>query len=210
MFFRPTEQASRPSKEPMRTESVIKTVTDKQEMSRKPSDTDKRILTDVQSSNIPLRYPDKGTVNELRNSVEGKKGMSMRDPSIRDMQLRDSQSAEDMSRRDKQSIAGDLDRSRDMPIKVKPYEHFGVDSVGIKRPTNGLTSRTTENGAVGFSPYKKNFSTSESRSPPYPASEPPTLVPYHSTPPLRTSASTSYSNVPSTMPKLTPIAPRHK
>lgn len=208
VFFRPTEPASRPSKEPMRTESVIKTVTDKQEISRKPSDPDKRILTDVHSSNIPLRYSDKGTGNELANSVESKKGLSMRDSSMRDMQLRDSQNAEDMSRRDKQSIAGDLDRSRDMPIKVKPYEHFGVDSVGIKRPTNGLTSRTTENGAMGFSPYNKNFTASESRSPPYPASEPPTLVPYHSTPPLRTSASTSYSNVPSTMPKLTPIAPR--
>ena len=191
----------------MRTESVIKTVTDKQEIARKPSDPDKRSLTDTQGSNIPTRYPDKVTASELGNSVDGKKGFLLRDSSLRDMQLRDSQTVEDMSRRDKQSIASDFDRSRDKPPKAKTFEHLAVDSVGIKRPSNGLTSRTTENGAMTFSSHDKSYIPSETRSSPYLANEPPTLVPYHNTLPSRPS-STMHSNVPSTMPKLTPIAPR--
>lgn len=190
----------------MRTESVIKTVTDKQEISRKQSDPDKRIVTDAQGSSIPLKYPDRGTGNEHLNSGDGNKGLSLRDSSLRDMHLRDAQGADDVSRRDKQSIGGD--RSRDMPMKAKPYEHLGVDSIGIKRPTNGLASRKTDNGAVTFSAHDKSFVSSEARSSPYPANEPPTLVAYHNAVPPRSSASTSHSNVPCTMPKLTPIAPR--
>ena len=197
----------------MRTESVIKTVTDKQEIARKLSDPDKRSVTGTQGPNIPMRYPDKGTVTELGNSVDGKKGLPLRDSSLRDMpmreqSLRDAQRAEDMSRRDKQSIVSDFDRSREKPLKTKTFEHLGVDSVGMYRPSNGLTSRTAENGAMSFSSHDKNFISSEARSSPYLANEPPTLVPYHNTLPPRSSISMTHSNVPSTMPKLTPIAPR--
>lgn len=204
---RQAEPSNRQSKEPLRTESVIKTVTDKkdkQENIRKPSDPDKRITADTQKS---LRCPDKGTANELGNSVDGNKGLGLRG-SFRDTHLRETQNPEDMSRRDKQSITDDFDQSRDFPTRTKPYEHLGINSFGIKRPSNGLNSRSPENAAMPFSSYSKSFMSSEARSSPYPASEPPTLVPYHSTPPLRTSVSSSHSNVPSTMPKLTPIAPR--
>ena len=188
----------------MRTESVIKTVTDKQEAAKKPNEPDKRSAADTQVSNASLRYPDRGKGNELGNSDDGKnKGL----PS-RDIPLRDTQSNEDISRRDKQSIVGDYDRTRDKLPKAKPFEHLAVDSGGNKRPSNGLTSRIVENGAVAFSPHEKSYTTSEARSSPYPANEPPTLVPYHNTLPSRTSSSTTHSNVPSTMPKLTPIAPR--
>lgn len=183
----------------MRTESVIKTVTDKQEAAKKPSDPDKR--TDTQGSNVPLRYSDRGKGSELGNSDDGKN-------KLRDIPLRDTQSNEDMSRRDKQSVLGDYDRARDKPPKAKTFEHLAVDSSGNKRPSNGLTSRVVENGAVNFSPHDKSYTTSESRSSPYPANEPPTLVPYHNALPPRSSSSTTHSNVPSAMPKLTPIAPR--
>ena len=195
----------------MRTESVIKTVTDKQEIARKANDPDKRSVIDTQGSNIPMRYADKGS--ELGNSMDGKKGLQVRDPSLResslrDMHLRDAQGAEDMSRRDKQSIASDFDRSRDKPPKTKTFEHLGVDSFGIKRPSNGLSSRTSENGAVTFSSYDKSYISSEARSSPYLSNEPPTLVPYHNTLPSKPSSTSTHSNVPTTMPKLTPIAPR--
>lgn len=202
-FPRPTE-APRSSKEPMRTESVIKTVTDKQEAAKKTSDPDKRSQSDTQVSNVPLRYPDRGKGGELGNSDDGKnKGLP-----LRDISLRDTQSNEDMSRRDKQSIVGDYDRTRDKLPKAKTFEHLAVDSGGNKRPSNGLTSRIVENGAMTFSSHEKSYTTSEACSSPYPANEPPTLVPYHNALPSRTPSSTTHSNVPCTMPKLTPIAPR--
>lgn len=183
----------------MRTESVIKTVTDKQEAAKKSSDTDKRNPADTQVSNVSLRYPDRGKGSELGNSDDTKnKGLP----------LRDTQSSEDMSRRDKQSIVGDYERPRDKLQKAKTFEHLAVDSSGNKRPSNGLASRIVENGAVTFSSHEKSYTTSEARSSPYLAHEPPTLVPYHNPLPSRTSSSTTQLNVPSTMPKLTPIAPR--
>ena len=199
---------SRSQTEPLRTESVIKAVTDKQENNRKSSDPDKRMKTDTQNSNISLRYPDKPTSNELGNSVEGKKGLGLRN-SFRDLQLRDVQNNEEVTRRDKQSIADDFDRSRDFSTKAKPYDFFmGVNSLGVKRPNNGMASRSPENGAMSLSSYNNSFMPTEERSSLFPASEPPTLVPYHNAPSMRTSVGTSHSNVPSTMPKLTPIAPR--
>lgn len=201
-FTRPTEPPSRSAKEPMRTESVIKTVTDKQEAAKKPSDPDKRKAADTQSSNAPLRYIDRGKGSEL-NSDDGKnKGLP-----LRDIPLRDTQSNEDLSRRDKQSVVGDYDRTREKVSKPKTFEHLGVDSGGTKRLSNGPPPRIVENGAVTFSSQEKSYST-EARSSPYPANEPPTLIAYHNTVPPRTSSSTTHSNVPSTMPKLTPIAPR--
>lgn len=199
---------SRSQTEPLRTESVIKAVTDKQENARKSSDPDKRMKTDTQNSNISLRYPDKPTSHELGNSVEGKKGLGLRN-SFRDMQLRDVQNTEDVNRRDKQSIADDFDRSRDFSTKAKPYEFLmGLNPLGVKRPNNGMTSRSPENGAMSLSSYSNSFMPTEERSSLFPANEPPTLVPYHSAPSMRTSVGTSHSSVPSTMPKLTPIAPR--
>lgn len=189
----------------MRTESVIKTVTDKQDTLKKHSDPDKRSTADAQGSNVPLRYPDRGKGSELGNSDDGKN----KGPPLRDIPLRDAQSNEDMSRRDKQSIVGDYDWTRDKPPKAKTFEHLAVDSNGNKRPTNGLSAaRIVENGAASFSSHEKSYTTSEARSSPYPANEPPTLVSYHNALPSRTSSSTTHSNVPSTMPKLTPIAPR--
>lgn len=182
----------------MRTESVIKTVTDKQEATKKPSDPDKRKAADTQGSNVPLRYNDRGKGSELVNSDDGKnKGLP----------LRDTQSNEDLSRRDKQSVLGDYDRTRDKVSKPKTFEHLGADSGGNKRPSSGPAPRIVENGAVTFSSQEKSYST-EARSSPYPANEPPTLIAYHNPVPPRTSSSTTHSNVPSTMPKLTPIAPR--
>ena len=202
-FSRPTEPPSRSSKELMRTESVIKTVTDKQEAAKKPSDPDKRKAADTQGLNVPLRYPDRGKGIELVNSDDGKnKGLP-----LRDIPLRDTQSNEDLPRRDKQSVVGDYDRTRDKVSKSKTFEHLGVDSSGNKRPSNGPPPRIVENGAVTFSSQEKSYST-ESRSSPYPANEPPTLIAYHNVVPPRTSSSTTHSNVPSSMPKLTPIAPR--
>ena len=202
-FTRPTEPPSRSSKEPMRTESVIKTVTDKQEAAKKPSDPDKRKAADTHGSNISLRYTDRGKGSELVNSDDGKnKGLP-----LRDISLRDTQSNEDLLRRDKQSVVGDYDRTREKVSKPKTFEHLGVDSGGNKRSSNGPPPRTVENGAVTFSSQEKSYN-SEARSSPYPANEPPTLIGYHNAVPPRTSSSTSHSNVPSTMPKLTPIAPR--
>lgn len=187
----------------MRTESVIKTVTDKQEAAKKASDPDKRKAADTQVSNVPLRYPDRGKGSELGNSDDGKnKGLP-----LRDIPLRDTQNNEDMSRRDKQSVVGDYDRTRDKVTKPKTFEHLGVDSGGNKRASNGPAPRIVENGGVTFSSQEKSYST-EARSSPYPANEPPTLIAYHNAVPPRTSSSTTHSNVPSTMPKLTPIAPR--
>ena len=187
----------------MRTESVIKTVTDKQEAAKKPSDPDKRKAADTQGSNVPLRYSDRGKGSELVNSDDGKnKGLP-----LRDMPLRDTQSNEDLSRRDKPSVVGDYDRTREKVSKPKTFEHLGVDSGGNKRPSNGPPPRIVENGAVTFSSQEKSYCT-EARSSPYPANEPPTLIAYHNAVPPRTSSSTTHSNVPSTMPKLTPIAPR--
>lgn len=187
----------------MRTESVIKTVTDKQESAKKPSDPDKRKAADTQGSNVPLRYTDRGKGSELGNSDDGKnKGLP-----LRDIPLRDTHSNEDLSRRDKQSIVGDYDRTREKVSKPKTFEHLGVDSGGNKRPSSGPPPRIVENGAVTVSLQEKSYS-SEARSSPYPANEPPTLIAYHNAVPPRTSSSTTHSNVPSSMPKLTPIAPR--
>lgn len=188
----------------MRTESVIKTVTDKQDLVRKPSDPDKRNVTDTQGSNMHIRYPDNDNGSELGNSVDGKKVLPLRDSSLRDVQLRE-HSLRD-AQHDKQPKVNDFDWTREKSSKSKSIEHLGAESSGIKRPTNGLSSWTSENGS--FSSHDKGIISSEARSSSYPANEPPTLVPYHSSLPPRSSSSSTYSNVPSTMPKLTPIAPR--
>lgn len=197
--FRSADTLARSTKEPLRTESVIKTVTDKQDTLKKQSDVDKRSSAETQGSSVPLRYPDRGKGSEVRNSDDGRtKGP----PS------RDAPGSEDVPRRDKQSIATEYDRTRDKISKAKGFEHLAVDSNGNKKPTNGLASaRLVENGPVSSSSYEKGY-TSEARSSPYPANEPPTLVPYHNTLPPKTSSNTTHSNIPSTMPKLTPIAPR--
>ncbi|PFX32012.1 BAH and coiled-coil domain-containing protein 1 [Stylophora pistillata] len=191
--LRSTDALARSTKEHMRTESVIKTVTDKQDTPKKQSDVDKRISAEAQGSSVPLRYPDRGKGNEVGNSDDGR----AKGPLLRDISLRDASGNEDLPRRDKQSTVGEYDRTRDKLPKAKGFEHLAVDSNGNKRPTN----------AASFSSYEKGY-TSEARSSPYPANEPPTLVPYHNALPPKTSSNTTHSNVPSTMPKLTPIAPR--
>lgn len=186
----------------MRTESVIKTVTDKQDPVRKPSDPEKRNVTDSQGSNMHIKYPDNDTGSELGSSVDGKKVLPPRDSSLRDVQLRE-HSLRD-AQHDKQPKVNDFDWTREKSSKSKSIEHLGAESSGIKRPTNGLSSWTSENGS--FSSHDKSIISSEARSSPYPANEPPTLFPYHSSLPPRSSSSSTHSNVPSTMPKLTPIA----
>ena len=190
------EKGSWCPKEPVRTESVIKTVMDRHESTKKSNDTDKRNTSDSQGLNAAVRYPDKE--RDVAKS-DDRKSKTM---------FRDDQSETNLSRREKQeAVAGDVDHSRHKPPKAKTFDHLAVDTLASKRPNSGPSSRTTENGNLTFSSLSKGYSTSGARSSPY-LSEPPTLYPYHNTLPARSSPGMIDSHVPSSMPKLTPIAPR--
>ena len=154
--FRSADTLARSTKEPLRTESVIKTVTDKQDALKKQSDVDKRSSAETQGSSVPLRYPDRGKGSEVRNSDDGR----TKGPPSRDMSLRDAPGSEDVPRRDKQSIATEYDRTRDKISKAKGFEHLAVDSNGNKKPTNGLASaRLVENAPVSSSSYEKGYTS---------------------------------------------------